>query len=71
LWYNRQICGLVVNENERGQGIGRKLVKYVEALFNNNGKIRVRCNIKRELVHKFYSNLEYTLSKEQKIFEKK
>jgi predicted N-acetyltransferase YhbS len=66
-----EICGLVVNEKERGNGIGKSLVKHVEALFNDNRKIRVRCNVKRDLAHKFYSDLAYSLNKEQKIFEKK
>jgi len=66
-----EICGLVVNEKERGNGIGKLLVKHVEVLFNNNRKIRVRCNTKRKLAHKFYFDQDYSLSKEQKIFEKK
>jgi GNAT superfamily N-acetyltransferase len=66
-----EICGLVVDEKERGKGIGKLLVKQVESLFQDNRKIRVRCNSKRKLAHKFYCDLNYTLSKEQKIFEKK
>ncbi|MBI9053347.1 MAG: GNAT family N-acetyltransferase [Bacteroidales bacterium] len=66
-----EICGLVVDEKERGNGIGKLLVKHVETLFNDNRKIRVRCNVKRDLAHKFYSDLGYSLSKEQMIFEKK
>jgi len=66
-----EICGLVVNEKERGNGIGKLLVKHVEVLFNDDRKIRVRCNAKRKLAHKFYFDQDYTLSKEQKIFEKR
>jgi len=66
-----EICGLVVNENERGNGIGKLLVEKVENLFSDDRKIRVRCNTKRKLAHKFYFDQDYSLSKEQKIFEKK
>ncbi|WP_371805553.1 GNAT family N-acetyltransferase [Candidatus Lokiarchaeum ossiferum] len=65
-----EICGLVVNEKERGNGIGKLLVEHIEGLFNENNKIRVRCNSKRKLAHNFYHNLNYNLRKEQKIFEK-
>ena len=66
-----EICGLVVDEKVRGNGIGRLLVQHVELLFKGNRKIRVRCNTKRNLAHKFYFDQDYSLSKEQKIFEKK
>ncbi|WP_457919105.1 GNAT family N-acetyltransferase [Candidatus Lokiarchaeum ossiferum] len=65
-----EIGGLVVDEKERGNGIGKLLVKHVEGLFNENRKVRVRCNSKRKLAHKFYTKLNYTVTKEQKIFEK-
>ena len=65
-----EICGLIVNEEERRNGIGKLLVQKVESLNNDCGKIRVRCNYKRESAHKFYYNLNYSLNKEQKIFEK-
>lgn len=65
-----EICGLVVDEKVRGNGIGRKLVEHVEKLYLNSHVIRVRCNEKRELAHKFYLGLEYEVKKEQKIFEK-
>jgi predicted N-acetyltransferase YhbS len=66
-----EICGLIVDEKERGNGIGKLLVQKVESLYNVSGKIRVRCNSKRELAHGFYINLDYAVSKQQKIFEKK
>ncbi len=65
-----EICGLIVKEEERRNGIGKLLVKKVESQNSGCGKIRVRCNSKRELAHKFYYNLNYSLNKEQKIFEK-
>jgi predicted N-acetyltransferase YhbS len=66
----KEICGLIVNNVERRNGIGKLLVQKVESLDNDSGKIRVRCNSKRELAHRFYANLKYSLSKQQKIFEK-
>ena len=65
-----EICGLVVDEVERGNGIGKLLVQKVENLELDCQKIRVRCNTKRDLAHKFYYQLNYTQKKEQKIFEK-
>lgn len=65
-----EICGLVVDENNRGCGIGKLLVQKVETLFTDNRKIRVRCNTKRELAHKFYLKSGYSLNKDQKIFVK-
>ncbi len=64
-----EICGLIVSEKERSKGIGKLLVQKVESI-NKDLKIRVRCNSKRELAHKFYANLRYKLKKEQLIFEK-
>ena len=65
-----EICGLIVDVNERGNGIGKLLVQRVEGLFDGNRKIRVRCNAKRESAHQFYYHLKYSLSKHQNIFEK-
>lgn len=65
-----EISGLIVDENYRGNKIGRQLVQKAEGLIDE-GKVRVRCNAKRELAHQFYYNLDYSLSKDQKVFEKK
>lgn len=64
-----EIKALIVCKKERGNGIGKLLVEKVESICNNE-KLRVRCNTKRELAHKFYYNLNFSLSKEQKVFEK-
>jgi N-acetylglutamate synthase-like GNAT family acetyltransferase len=66
-----EICGLIVADEERRNGIGKLLLQKVENLDNDSGKVRVRCNAKRESAHSFYDNLNFSLSKEQKIFEKK
>lgn len=64
-----EIKALVVSTNERGHGIGKLLVQKIESTCSH-GKLRVRCNTKRELAHNFYYNLHFNLSKEQKVFEK-
>ena len=65
-----EISGLVISDRERRNGIGSKLVKYVEKEVAIGKKLRVRCNAKRQLAHKFYYGLNYVLKKDQKIFEK-
>jgi GNAT superfamily N-acetyltransferase len=64
-----EIMALIVCEKERGNGIGKQLVKKIENVCSDK-KLRVRCNSKRELAHKFYYNMNFSLNKEQKVFEK-
>lgn len=64
-----EIMALVVCEKERRKGIGKQLVKKIENICSDK-KLRVRCNSKRDLAHKFYYNLNFSLNKEQKVFEK-
>jgi GNAT superfamily N-acetyltransferase len=66
-----EIGGLVVDENYRRQGIGRKLVDHIKnwSLENNFKTVRVRCNSKRKEAHHFYVETGFKESKEQKIFE--
>ncbi|TPN86321.1 GNAT family N-acetyltransferase [Aquimarina algicola] len=68
-----EIGGLVVNENFRKNGIGKKLVdKMMEwTQLQNCRKVRVRCNVIRKDSHKFYENIGFEMNKEQKIFDKK
>lgn len=65
-----EIAGLVVSNNERSQGVGQKLVKYIEENLAQNMKVRIRCNSERTDAHRFYNNLGYTQQKEQKVFVK-
>ncbi|HMU72640.1 MAG TPA: GNAT family N-acetyltransferase [Ferruginibacter sp.] len=66
-----EIAGLVVDETQRGQGIGKQLVQ--EALnwasTKDVQKVRVRSNTKRTDAHRFYTNLAFLESKEQKVFD--
>ena len=64
-----EIAALVVNESERGNGIGKLLIQKCEQISQTS--IRVRCNTKRELAHQFYLKNGYKLLKEQKVFENK
>ncbi|TDQ27514.1 GNAT family N-acetyltransferase [Tenacibaculum caenipelagi] len=67
-----EIGGLVVSDNFRKNGIGKKLVdKVIEwADLKNCRKVRVRCNVIRTESHKFYEKIGFEINKEQKIFNK-
>jgi GNAT superfamily N-acetyltransferase len=65
-----EICGLVVAEKERQQGVGRMLVEHIEKNAFGCSKIRVRCNRKRAVAHQFYQKMSYLEKKEQKVFER-
>jgi N-acetylglutamate synthase-like GNAT family acetyltransferase len=68
-----EIGGLVVHNDFRKMGIGKKLVEQVLiwAKQIDCKKVRVRCNIIRKESHVFYENIGFQLNKEQKIFDKK
>ena len=68
-----EIGGLVVSDNFRKNGIGKKLVdKVIEwAELKNCRKVRVRCNVIRTESHKFYEKIGFEINKEQKIFNKR
>ena len=68
-----EIGGLVVDENFRKSGIGKKLVdKVIEwSKLKDCGKVRVRCNVIRKESHRFYENIGFEINKEQKIFNKR
>lgn len=67
-----EIGGMVVEENFRGKGIGKKLIDEAEkwAIKQNINKLRVRSNTIRKDAHQFYLNRGFALTKEQKIFDK-
>jgi len=67
-----EIVGLVVDEKQRGKGIGSALVKRVEewALELGMKIIRVRTNIIREEAQKFYLKNGYLEKKQSKLFIK-
>lgn len=66
-----EVRGLVVDEQFRKNNIGKLLVEKALGWCKTKdcSTLRVRCNIKRELIHSFYRHLGFTEKKEQKIFE--
>lgn len=65
--------GLVVDESQRGLGIGRLLCKAVEqwAVSRGISLVRVRSQIKRVDAHRFYQRDGYEHVKTSAVFEKK
>ena len=66
------ILGLAVDPKFQGNGVGKKLMYYIEkyALDNNMDFIRLNSANYRLEAHKFYENIGYTSDKLQKRFIK-
>ena len=67
-----EIVGLVVAANQRGQGIGRRLLERVEhwALKRGLTQISVRSNVARLESHPFYERSGYVRVKTQHAYRK-
>lgn len=67
-----EIGGLVVDQAQRGQGLGRLLMAHAEAWARDCGcqTVSLRSNVVREEAHRFYGALGYNLSKTQLAFRK-
>jgi GNAT superfamily N-acetyltransferase len=67
-----EIAGLVVDEAERGRGIGPRLLRAAEDRARRWGcrALRVRSNVIRERAHGFYRREGYGEIKQQRVFEK-
>jgi GNAT superfamily N-acetyltransferase len=67
------IGGLVVRENTRGLGVGRRLCVEVEEWARSKSipVVRVRSQIKREDAHRFYLRDGYSKVKTSLVFEKR
>lgn len=67
------ICGLVVDQRHRSQGIGAQLVKAAELWMEARGTrtMRVRSNAVRKDAHRFYERSGFTVTKTSLTFEKK
>lgn len=64
---------LAIDSEYQGQGIGSKLLDYIEefASSKNLASIWLGSQIKRNRAHDFYLNHGYTIIKQHKIFNKK
>jgi GNAT superfamily N-acetyltransferase len=67
-----EISALVVDEKNRGQGIGHQLVEAAEGWARQKGLslVRIRSNVKREKAHQFYLREGYTIKKSWHLFMK-
>lgn len=66
-----EIGGLVVDENYRNKGIGKKLIDRIKewSLEKGINQVRVRSQVKRKEAHQFYLNNGFVEIKEQKVFQ--
>jgi GNAT superfamily N-acetyltransferase len=66
-----EIGGLVVAENFRNSGIGKKLVDKIKewAIQKAINEVRVRSNVLRNEAHRFYLNNGFIEIKQQKVFQ--
>jgi GNAT superfamily N-acetyltransferase len=67
-----EIAGLVVDENARSRGVGRRLMESAEEWARAQGcnVVSLRSNVIRTRAHAFYERLGYSLIKTQKAFRK-
>jgi GNAT superfamily N-acetyltransferase len=67
-----EIGGLVVEEEHRSEGLGRKLLAEAESWSQRQGcsKMVIRSNIIRAEAHQFYLKAGYQTLKQQKVFLK-
>lgn len=68
-----EILGLVVAADQRGEGIGRRLLEQVEhwALGRRLEEVSVRSNINRAESHPFYERLGFVRVKTQHVYRKR
>ncbi|HZI89561.1 MAG TPA: GNAT family N-acetyltransferase [Candidatus Polarisedimenticolia bacterium] len=67
-----EVGGLVVDEEARGQGMGRALMAAAESWARERGyeRLTLRSNVVRDEAHRFYQRLGYTIVKSQHKFQK-
>jgi len=67
-----EVVSLVVRNDERGQGIGKKLLDKAQNWIFRKGcyNVRVRANAVREQAHLFYQHQGFQEIKSQKVLQK-
>lgn len=67
-----EIGGLIVDQNHRGQGVGRLLLQQAEQWAHKQDcrRMIVRSNTVREAAHHFYKRVGYQSFKTQLVFDK-
>lgn len=67
-----EIGGLVVDEQQRGKGVGQQLMTTAEEWARSRGcvEVRLRSNAIRESAHRFYEALGYRCIKTSLTFQK-
>jgi GNAT superfamily N-acetyltransferase len=67
-----EVAALVVDENLRRGGVGRKLMEHAEMWARKRGSkwVNLRSNHKRAIAHAFYESIGYRHYKSQKAFRK-
>lgn len=67
-----EVGGLVVDEKQRGRGVGAALLHSAEvwARKQRYSPIIVRTNVVRQQAHKFYEKCGYQLLKQSKVYTK-
>jgi GNAT superfamily N-acetyltransferase len=67
-----ELGGLVVDEGQRGAGVGAALLSRAEGWARRAGcsVLRVRTNTIRARAHDFYRKAGYGVSKDQRVFDK-
>lgn len=68
-----EILGLVIDQHERGQGIGQRLAAAAVEWARGRGleQLKVRSNVVRERAHGFYERQGFATVKSQKVFVKR
>lgn len=68
-----ELRGVVVAEALRSRGFGSRLLRAAEEWARQRGltRIRVRSNVTRERTHAFYERHGYTVTKSQRVFDKR
>ncbi len=67
-----EVAGLVVDEDHRGRGVGRRLLQHAEQWARTHGcrAIHLRANVVRQAAHAFYRRQGYESYKTQLAFRK-